>query len=101
MADNALHLNDEDKQALAVSIADIVVRRIPRIEPYFVSRADIDVMLGNGYNSSLTDEVIKDPIFQSPTNFLPKENAVGREQKLSSSSNSVSKKPLVNYLRGK
>lgn len=25
MADNALHLNDEDKQALAVSIADIVV----------------------------------------------------------------------------
>lgn len=23
MADNALHLNDEDKQALAVSIADI------------------------------------------------------------------------------
>ena len=92
MADNALHLNDEDKQALAVSIADIVVRRIPRIEPYFVSRADIDVMLGNGYNSSLTDEVIKDP------NFHPKENAVGREQKLSSSSNSVSRKPLVNYL---
>lgn len=26
MADNALHLNDEDKQALAISIADIVVQ---------------------------------------------------------------------------
>ena len=98
MADNALHLNDEDKQALAVSIADIVVRRIPRIEPYFVSRADIDVMLGNGYNSSLTDEVIRTLIFQSPTSFLSKGNAVGREQKLSSSSINVSKKPLVNYL---
>jgi len=27
---------------------------------------DIDVMLGNGYNSSLTDEVIKDPNFPKP-----------------------------------
>ena len=91
MADNALHLNDQDKQALAVSIADIVVRRIPRIEPYFVSRADIDVMLGNGYNSSLTDEILKDPNF-------PKVNAVGRERKSSSFLIIVSKTPLVNYL---
>lgn len=72
MTDNALHLKDEDKQALAVSIADIVVRRIPRIEPYFVSRADIDVMLGNGYNSSLTDEIIKDPNFPKPYKLSPK-----------------------------
>ena len=49
-----------------------MVRRIPRIEPYFVSRADIDVMLGNGYNSSLTDEILKDPNFPKPFKLSPK-----------------------------
>ena len=63
---NALHLNDEDKQALALSIADIVVRRIPRIEPYFVNREDIAFMLGDGLEPSFIDDLLREPGFPKP-----------------------------------
>lgn len=63
---NALHLNDRDKQALAASIADIVMRRIPRIEPYFVTREDIEFMLGGGLEASFIDDLLKEPAFPKP-----------------------------------
>lgn len=63
---NALHLNDEDKQALAVSIADIVMRRLPKIEPYFVNREDIEFMLGDGLEPSFIDDLLKEPGFPKP-----------------------------------
>ena len=66
MVDNALHLNDQDNQALAVSIASIVMRRIPKIEPFFVTREDIEFMLGDGLEASFIDDLLREPGFPKP-----------------------------------
>lgn len=59
-------LSTADLDRLADMLADKIIEKMPKVQPYLISKKDLDVLLGNGRNSSKTREIINDPSFPAP-----------------------------------